>query len=467
MVETWAMAVLRDVPFISGWKTAASLTPFIAFLNTLEHDAPTDAMGNITLGTVFRGAGVDELLGSYVSQYLLLPFDYGGLRVEQKYRVENDTAPSVTDEGWLAIQQGEDVAVAPRAAEPAQYAASMRVLGSMVHKDPLFQFYYNAALISFGCGVTPVGLETAAGDTDPKITAWTDGGGPDVLAAVRRAGPAAPRASAPAPRPTPHPTPHLTLHLQVAHVARGALQTAWFHKWNVHMRIRPEVLAQRFVLCSRDATLCAALGLKERFNSIPDDVKELISQHNRQLLLKEREDNGSMTNLYLALQYPEGAPTHPSWPAGHAVVAGACVTVIKAMLATVDPVTLKRKPWPHKACPAKMAAADGSKLVDDSSAEDDGVTIVGELHKLASNVALGRNMAGVHFRTDGDGPLHRHITPTPNPPHTHILASFMATFVPGRATRVRPRALARSASSHATRLPNPRQRASSSARLMR
>ena len=204
------MAVLRDVPFISGWKTAASLTPFIAFLNTLEHDAPTDATGNITLGTVFRGAGVDELLGSYVSQYLLLPFDYGGLRVQQKYRVENDTAPSVTDEGWLAIQQGEDVTVAPRATEPAQYAASMRVLGSMVHKDPLFQFYYNAALISFGCGVTPVGLETAAGDTDPKITAWTDGGGPDVLAAVRRAGPAAPRASAPAPRPTPHPTPHPT-----------------------------------------------------------------------------------------------------------------------------------------------------------------------------------------------------------------------------------------------------------------
>ena len=196
------MAVLRDVPFISGWKTVASLTPFIAFLNTLEHDAPTDATGNITLGTVFRGAGVDELLGSYVSQYLLLPFDYGGLRVEQKYRVENDTAPSVTDEGWLAIQQGEDVTVAPRATEPAQYAASMRVLGSMVHKDPLFQFYYNAALISFGCGVTPVGLEMAAGDTDPKITAWTDGGGPDVLAAVRRAGPAAPRASAPAPRPT-------------------------------------------------------------------------------------------------------------------------------------------------------------------------------------------------------------------------------------------------------------------------
>ena len=119
MVETWAMAVLRDVPF-SDWavKKAALLTPFIDFLNTLEHDAPTDPEGKITLGTVFRGAGVDEEKGSNVSQYLLLPFEYGGLHVEQKYRVENDTAPSVTDAGWRAIQQGEVVAVTLRVRNP-------------------------------------------------------------------------------------------------------------------------------------------------------------------------------------------------------------------------------------------------------------------------------------------------------------------------------------------------------------
>jgi len=374
MVETWAMAVLRDMPF-SKWAMAASLTPFMNFLNTLEHDAPTDAnTGRITLGTVFRGTGVDELLGSYVSQYLLLPFDYGGLRVEQKYRVEKDAALSVTDAGWLAIQRGEvvhDKFTNRAKQDEAQYTASMRGLGSKVHNDFLYQFYYNAVLMSFGCGVKPVGLEMAAGQT--KITAWTDGGYPDVLAAV-------------------------------AHVARGAMQTAWFHKWNVQMRIRPEVLAQRFVLCSRDATLCAAMGLTERFNSIPDDVKGLISEHNRQLLSEsDLAFDGSMDiNLYLALQYPEGSPTHPSWPGGHAVVAGACVTVIKAMLATVDPDTLQRKPWPHDKCPAQMADADGSDLIADNSAERDGVTIVGELHKLASNVALGRNMAGVHFRTDTD-----------------------------------------------------------------
>ena len=121
MVETWAMAVLRDVPF-SDWavQKAASLTPFIDFLNTLEHAAPTDSEGMITPGTVFRGAGVDEEKGSYVSQYLLLPFDYGSLRVEQKYRVEKDTASSVTHEGWLAIQQGEAVNVRLRVRNPAR-----------------------------------------------------------------------------------------------------------------------------------------------------------------------------------------------------------------------------------------------------------------------------------------------------------------------------------------------------------
>ena len=116
------MAVLRDVPFV-GWAAFTDhtlLSPFIDFLNTLEHDAPTDSEGKITLGTVFRGAGVDEEKGSYVSQYLLLPFDYGGLRVEQKYRVEKDAAPSVTDAGWLAIQQGEVVNVRLRVRNPAR-----------------------------------------------------------------------------------------------------------------------------------------------------------------------------------------------------------------------------------------------------------------------------------------------------------------------------------------------------------
>ena len=90
------------------------------------------------------------------------------------------------------------------------------------------------------------------------------------------------------------------------------------------------------------------MGLKEGYDLIPKDIKDLISQHNNCELRKESDCN--QENLYLALQYAEGSPTHPSWPSGHAVVAGACVTVIKAMMATVTPDGL-RKPWPHKKCP--------------------------------------------------------------------------------------------------------------------
>ncbi len=30
------------------------------------------------------------------------------------------------------------------------------------------------------------------------------------------------------------------------------------------------------------------------------------------------------------MAFPEGSPTHPSYGAGHATVAGACVTILKA-----------------------------------------------------------------------------------------------------------------------------------------
>lgn len=80
---------------------------------------------------------------------------------------------------------------------------------------------------------------------------------------------------------------------------------------------------------------------------------------------------------------------HPAYGAGHATVAGACVTVLKALFKGVavfpDPVEV---------------------LVDNSGNEwlvpyGDTLTIEGELNKLASNIALGRNIAGVHWRSDG------------------------------------------------------------------
>jgi hypothetical protein len=77
---------------------------------------------------------------------------------------------------------------------------------------------------------------------------------------------------------------------------------------------------------------------------------------------------------------------HPSYAAGHAAVAGACVTLLKAWFpesyVIQNPVTV---------------SADGLSLVPYNGPP---LTIGGELNKLASNVATGRNIAGAHWRSD-------------------------------------------------------------------
>jgi hypothetical protein len=40
--------------------------------------------------------------------------------------------------------------------------------------------------------------------------------------------------------------------------------------------------------------------------------------------------NGGQDSYLLPLAFPEGSPTHPAYGAGHATVAGACVTILKA-----------------------------------------------------------------------------------------------------------------------------------------
>ena len=47
-----------------------------------------------------------------------------------------------------------------------------------------------------------------------------------------------------------------------------------------------------------------------------------------------------------------------------------------------------------------MASADGLLLVGYDGADAEQITVNGEINKLASNIGLARNFAGVHWRTD-------------------------------------------------------------------
>src|SRR5262249_10556948 len=76
----------------------------------------------------------------------------------------------------------------------------------------------------------------------------------------------------------------------------------------------------------------------------------------------------------------------PPYPAAHACNAGACATILKAFF-DADYVL------PHPV----EAMADGSALEPWRGA---GLTLGNEIDKLASNIALGRDAAGVHYRSD-------------------------------------------------------------------
>ena len=355
IMEVYGMSTLRDVPFETSDPKKTSL---LTALNDTAFDesrtAPIEEEeSTITEKSLLRGNGKDELVGPYVSQLLYLPFNYGNLTIDQKFKVEDDQSDSTTLVKWYEIQNG----ITPGGVNDSgqfKYIYTPRVLGSVVHNDPLYQFYYNAALIMYQNGCVPESWES---DT---TTAWTSTGPPDILAAL-------------------------------AHVSLGALRVAWHNKWK-YMVIRPEVMAYRIhhgLLVDTDIP-DKTPGYRTMLNNIPATSFTFLDTY-------VKPD----ANTYLLKgQYPEGSPTHPSFPAGHAVVAGACVTVLKAMVKCHEG-TDKIK-WIAEPRTDAKHSLDGDVLVTYSEGDESKMTLVGELNKLASNVALGRDWAGVHYRADGD-----------------------------------------------------------------
>lgn len=147
-------------------------------------------------------------------------------------------------------------------------------------------------------------------------------------------------------------------------------KAVWYQKWFVHRRLRPEAYG----------------GLVHLRKT---GVKAYPLHHD---ILASQALDATFTKYgtYLLPQtFPEGSPTHPAYGAGHATVAGACVTLLKAWFDETAPLPSPVVPDP-----------DGAMLVPYSGADAHKLTIGGELNKLAANIAIGRNMAGVHWRSD-------------------------------------------------------------------
>ncbi len=338
LAELYWQALAREVP--AAYATNPVIGKAVADLARLS-----GFQGPKTAATAFQMGFPGEAVGPYLSQFWWLPIAYGAMTVPQLYPAAPSTNFMTTVDTWLSVQSGQYLPPKPPATPPpppaTRYMCMGRDLATFLHSDFLYQAYLNAALIL------------------NKIAAPPDDGNPykksKNQAGVTTFG------------------PHHLLDL-VAKVANAALRACWYQKWLVHRRVRPENLGGRVQL------------IKTNVAQYPIHADLLTTSS---VLGAVYQAQGS---YLLSQAYPEGSPIHPSYPAAHSTVAGACVTVLKAWFdeSYVLPT-------------AVMANADGSAITPYTTSTP--LTVGGELNKLAGNVAAGRAFGGVHWRSDNQAGL--------------------------------------------------------------
>lgn len=336
LVEVYWQSLTRDIPFVD-FEENNLIAKAVRDLNDLSVTPAEKSNGSTSSSNIFRGETPGDLVGPYISQFLWQNFNFGPLHIEQRYPSPRPNSDFMqTQQDWLLIQKGGVPSQTAELRNRPRFIHSNRSLAEYVHRDVSFQSYLNAALILLGHG------SSALDPRNPYLNSRNQGafvshGAPYILDLVNRA-------------------------------AQAALHAAWFQKWSVHRFLRPEALAAR-----------------AHFHLNGDRNYDLHSDllNSKALTIVSRRQG----NYLLSQAYPEGSPTHPSYPAGHACIAGACVTILKALFnesfVFPEPVVANRS---GKALDQYL---DGELKVGD------------ELNKLASNISFGRDAAGVHYRQDG------------------------------------------------------------------
>ena len=411
------------------------------FASHADHDVnnpPNDSA--FVRKDVFKGSGPGVKTGPYISQFMVqgtqlqkeaadgpgvysnASIRYGSQEIDQKVSF----FPGAVDymlhwNAYLDVQNGADFSGANiRSHLPRRFISTPRDLATYVKFDQLYQAYLNACLYMLGSSgfkfQKPVvtGDETGPGFPDRSPTDNRQGfatfGGPHVLS-------------------------------MVTEVATRCLKAVRRQKYNYHRRARPERLGALLTMAAGAFT--EANSQKKLTPATRDTLNEirarlaplmtLVNEHNQSrrsdTTIREdrppRKDSVDVSershadphlqndsrqldpvgweddkNFLLPMAFAEGSPMHPSYGAGHATVAGGCVTMLKAFFHTVEDDGSAVK-WPE-GLPVVQVENDGEKLRDvrGSISGENQVTIAGELNKLAANISIGRNMGGVHFYTD-------------------------------------------------------------------
>lgn len=412
MAELYWMAYLRDVPFCDFdthpdmVKAGQSLSHFYWFV---EHDKLTgaqqarfqhtdglvssqarrrmltDKKGKaIAPGQLFRGVAPGDAVGPYLSQFLLMGNPdiqprvpapahtvmdgygaYGAIRFDQRVRVATLQKNYMLNwKDWLDVQNGANVRLTETYETGWRFIATPRDLCTWVHYDALYQAYLDACLLLLGLGAPfDPGIPFQDQDFRDKQLGFATFGGPHILSLVTE-------------------------------VATRALKAVRYQKFNVHRRLRPEAVGGELYQWNK--------------NKVPEyaALDNLLQAFSGASGLKAHIDVAQTagpasawtpgTELLLPMAFAEGSPSHASYGSGHATVAGACVTILKAFFDSGWELPLGRK---GKKFIAYVPEADGSVLK--KILLDHPLTVEGELNKVASNIAVGRHWAGVHYFSDG------------------------------------------------------------------
>lgn len=409
MTELYWMALLRDVSF-DQFENEPRVKDAAVELNERFGQAVEDpddkghlkpgidvpgsarTMAPITTQNVFRLGLPGEEVGPLVSQFFVRGINFGTQSIDQRQRPYKAGRNYLTKfAAWLHAQNsgnGDDGNAYNKANEAkADYYESddrcistMRDLARFVNKDALHQAYFNAALLllSGGAKWTPGNPYVDGGRLADRETGFGTLGGPHILALV-------------------------------SEVATRALKVVWYQKWQTHLRLRPE--AYGGLVHVQNIGVVGAGGGAKRPYGLPEWVATTTAA---KAVRKLNKTVGKEETLLLPMAFTPGSPTHPAYGAGHATVAGICVTVLKAYFKTFDgnssanavPVpldTLTERPNPFlPATPFNpyLTGVDANGKGYRTEIPSTGLTIEGELNKLAMNVAMGRSMGGVHWRTD-------------------------------------------------------------------
>ena len=392
-----------------------------------------------TTSTIFRGKGEQATPTPFLSQFLVMgsggasrsldarasgKVAFGAQSVDQKVNIAHPEKDYMTT--WLEYIDVLNGANARRKNAKSEIIqgktrpiSTIRDMATYVHDDALYQAYLNAALILLDEGYA----------TDPGIPYHNSSEQEPQLKANRE-----PFAL--------FGGPHLLT--MVTEVSSRALKAVRYQKFSIHRRLRPEAAGalMHTVLTEyephrdyKDIPKYKGQVAKYAFgdgstedkarrklastvahyvdgpgsSTTPGEpalykILEQIRKHNKDQNQGKGDIAGkNLANWLLPMAFSEGSPMHPAYGAGHATVAGACVTLLKAFFAmrdpSGDPVLLvnENEDALVPGCPSEGKSHDAGLL---RLPMENGLTLEGELNKLIWNISNARNMGGVHYYTD-------------------------------------------------------------------